>query len=156
MNHSATGATRVQQGCNKVIQKAFSLKTSSFWHFFRSPKPHCRVATTLTGTCAGMAGRTECNNQQYPSTCHDLFHQTICAGFRAAIPRLCANFGELGPHFDKISSWSSYESDGGVNQESEKMLYSNYDWTGLGISQSSDSINHFKRSLVLNHTIVPD
>ncbi len=25
-----------------------------------------------------------------------------------SIPRLCAKFGDLGPHFDKISSWSTW------------------------------------------------
>ncbi len=36
---------------------------------------------------------------------------------------LCKIWG-AGPHLDKISSLPSYESDGDVNQESQKMLYS--------------------------------
>ncbi len=72
------------------------------------------------------------------------------------IPPLCANFRDLGLHFDKISSRSSFESDGGVIQESEKMLYSVHDWNFLGLSYSSESINHYRRSLVLKYTIIPN
>jgi hypothetical protein len=53
----------------------------------------------LVGTCAALAGRAECDDSQYPSTGHDLWHQTMRAGFRT-VSRLCAKFGESGFTFD--------------------------------------------------------
>ena len=76
--------------------------------------------------------------------------------FQDSMPHLCAKFGELKLFFDQESSKTTYESEGGVNQESVKMFYSRYDWKMLGISYSSWSINHYKRSLVLNQTIMPN
>ncbi len=66
------------------MQKAFGLGTRSFGVFFGSPKPHCWISTRLPGTCSGMAGWMECSSSQYPSTLHDLLHQTMCAGFSTA------------------------------------------------------------------------
>ncbi len=43
--------------------------------------------------------------------------------FQDSIPSLCAKLGELEPVFDKVSSKTTYESEGGVNQESVKMFY---------------------------------
>ena len=76
--------------------------------------------------------------------------------FQDSMPRLCAKVGELKLFFEQESSKTTYESEGGVNQESVKMFYSRYDWKMLGISYSSCSINRYKRSLVLNHTIMPN
>ncbi len=69
-------------------------------------------------------------------------------------PRLWAKFGELGSHFDKISSQSSYESNEGVHLEPENILYFRHDWTRLGISYWFWSIT-IQNSL-LNHKIIPN
>ncbi len=74
--------------------------------------------------------------------------------FQDSIPRLYAKFGVLGISFNKISSWSSCESQEGDNQASEKMLFARHDWTMLELSHLSYSVNIYKRSLVLNHTIM--
>ncbi len=49
-----------------------------------------------------------------------------------------------------------YAKEGCVYQESEKMIYSWFDWTRLLISYLSCSGNLYKRSLMLNHTILPN
>ncbi len=82
----------------------------------------------------------------------------LCAGVRTVSLISVQKNWELRQHIDKLSSQSSYVTyrDASVNQESVKMLYSRYDWTKLVIIYSSCSINHSKRSLALNHTIMPN
>ena len=75
MNHSAFDLQQAIRRHAQGLLQACSLETGSFRHFLL-------ISTRLIGTCFGMAGRTECSDSQYPSTCHDLLHQTICAGFR--------------------------------------------------------------------------
>ncbi len=160
----------MQQACRRHaedMQMAFSLGTRSFrvtgkfWHsgFLRIPKASL---LNLTGNLAyrtvqwndGWANRV----QQFTTSIYMSWFDpsNYVLWLQYPIPSVLANFGELGPNFEKISSRSSYESDGGVNQEFEKMLYFRYFWARLGISYScySLAIDHFKRSLVLKYTII--
>jgi hypothetical protein len=59
-----------------------ALELAPFGTNFRFPRPHCRISTRLTGTCAAMAGRAECSDSQNPSTGCDLGYLTMCTGFR--------------------------------------------------------------------------
>ncbi len=147
--------SRPSEGLQKACRRHSALELAPGGTFFGSPTPHRRISTRLTGTCTGMSGRTECSDSQYPST-FMICCIGLCALASRQYPSSLWKFGELGPYFDKINSRSSYESDGGVYQESETMLYSRYNWTMLGIRYSSDSINYPKRwnGLVLKHTII--
>jgi hypothetical protein len=66
----------------------------------------------------------------------------------------------VGSHFDKFSSRSSFESDGGVNQASERCYTRGMTELEIFLEKATqanfESTSHYKRSLVLKQTIVPN
>ncbi len=124
-----------------------ALELAPFGTYFGSPKSLSQIWTRLTGMCSGMAGPTECSDSLSPNCVLWFIESDYARWLQDSVPRVCAKFGKLRPYFDKVSSQSSYESWGGENQESVKIIYLRYDMPRLGISFSSCSINHSKRSL---------
>ena len=99
MNHSAFELCRPSEGLLKA-QKAFRwpsrVEITPFSFFFGHPRAHARISSGLTGTCAEMAGLGKCSDSQYPSTDHDLWHQTVSAGFRTVTLVSVQNLGSRG------------------------------------------------------------
>jgi hypothetical protein len=124
MNHSALDLLHTCGRLAALLLQAHSLGSRSFWHLPQS---------LIVGSPLGLQEcAVEWLGQWSASIRYLHLHVMIIESDYAqwlqdSIPRLCAKFGELRPHFDKVSSQSSCECEGGVNQESEKMLYSRYD-----------------------------
>ena len=93
MNHSASKLCRPTEGLLKAFRRPSGVEITPFSFFFGHPRAHARISSRLTGTCAEMAGQEKCSDSQYPSIGHDLWHQTISAGFRTVTLVSMQNLG---------------------------------------------------------------
>ena len=93
MNHSAFKLCRPSEGLLKAFRRPSGVEITPFGFFFRHPRAHARISSRLTGTCAEMAGLAKCSDSQYPSIGHDLWHQTVSAGFRTVTLVSVQNLG---------------------------------------------------------------
>ena len=155
MNHSAFELCRPSEGLLKAFRRPSGVEITPFSFFFGHPWAHARISSGLTGTCSEMAELAKCSG--FAISIHrSWFVASGCERWlQDSNTSVCAKFGKQRFPFKKTSSQSSNESEWGVNQGTEKMPYTRYDWTKLVISYSIWLINLSDRSPMMHQTILP-